>query len=174
MTRPFRDASFSASDTGGKKHYFAISCVPRFSDHDSSFMGTNGIAKDVTEVALLEKSNTQLSDAIDVLSGYFALYDEDDRLLISNARFREQNRKYGPFVEPGSRYEDLLRAQVDAGRFEDAIGNEAAWIEQRLAQRKSGKEAYELPLSDGRLVVGGRTALVRSVDRDGVARHYRA
>lgn len=148
--RPFRDLNFVATGHDDKERYFAVSGLPRFENESGNFIGATGIAKDVTELVRVERANMQLADAIEVISGYFVLYDEDDKLVISNARFREFNRKFGELAQPGSRFEDLLNAEVDDGRYVDAAENASSWVRRRIARRRQTSGPFELDMVDGR------------------------
>lgn len=148
--RPFRDVDFAARSHDGELRHFMLSGMPRFHADDGSFLGATGIAKDVTDIIMVERANTRLADAIEVLAGYFALYDEDDELVISNAKFKQLNKEFGPASAPGSRFEDLLRAEIDAGRYPEAFGNEEDWIRRRLARRQQTLGPFEMETSSGR------------------------
>lgn len=148
--RPFRDLNFVAIGHDGKERYFAVSGLPRFESESGNFIGATGIAKDVTELVRVERANMQLADAIEVISGYFSLYDEDDNLVISNARFREFNRKFGDLAQPGSGFVELLNAEVEAGRYVEAEDNPESWIRRRLARRRQTSGPFEQDLHDGR------------------------
>ncbi len=150
LKRPFRDIGFRAAAHDGDVRMFSISGLPRFDRQTGDFEGVTGIAKDITEINRIEQANARLADAIEVMSEYFALYDEADRLVISNARFRESNAAFGSAVKPGGSFEELLRLQVESGLFPDAEANPEVWIKQRLANRKRRHEAFELRLNDGR------------------------
>ncbi len=152
LKRPFRDMSFTAQGHDGKERYFAISGLPRFDNDTGDFIGSTGIAKDVTELVRVERANMQLADAIEVMSGYFALYDEDDRLVISNARFRELNRQFGDLAQPGSKFQDLLDAEIKSGRYTDADDNPESWARRRMARRRQTSGPFELDMSNGRRV----------------------
>jgi len=152
LKRPFRDMSLVAQGHDGKDRYFAVSGLPRFDNDSGDFLGSIGIAKDVTELVRVERANMQLADAIEVISGYFALYDEDDRLVISNARFRELNRQFGDLAQPGSKFEDLLNAELKSGRYVDAEENTESWMRRRMARRRQTSGPFELDMSDGRRV----------------------
>jgi PAS domain S-box-containing protein len=51
---------------------------------------------------------------------------------------------------PGTRFEDVLRANVARGRYPDAKGREEEWIALRLRRRKGFEARLEQRLSDGR------------------------
>ena len=144
LKRPFRDVSFEAEGHDGALRHFAVSGLPRFSDQEEDFVGATGIAKDVTDLVRVERANVQLADAIEVLSGYFALYDEEDKLVISNARFRQMNKNLSDVIKPGSDFEALLRAEVADGRYPEAEEDPDGWIKRRLARRDQTSGPFEV------------------------------
>jgi len=73
-----------------------------------------------------------LRDAIESLTEGFALYDEDARLVMHNARYAEMNALVEDLLVPGLDYEILLREMVRRGGYADAVGREDEWISQRL------------------------------------------
>lgn len=148
--RPFRDKSFEAEGHDGELRNFAVSGLPRFDPETGEFAGATGIAKDITELVRVEQANVRLADAIEVLSGYFALYDENDKLVISNARFRQLNRDLGDVAHPGSLFEDLLRAEVQSGRYPEAVDSSEDWIKRRLARRRTTSGPFEIEAGAGR------------------------
>ena len=171
LMRPFRDAGFEATGHDGKLRHFAVSGLPRFDQGSGAFVGATGIAKDVTELIRVERANVRLADAIEVLSGYFALYDEDDRLVISNARFREFNKEFRDAARPGGKFADLLQQEVEHGRYPEARGIEESWIRDRLARRKETGGPFELEVAGGRwlyvdeerLPDGGTVMMARNI-----------
>jgi len=117
-----------------------------------------GVRMDVTELrnerAAAERARheaelarQQLADAIEALPDGFALFDADDRLLICNARYREIYRETAPALQPGVRFEDLLRYGLAHGQYPQAAGCEAQWLAERLARHRapSGPQIQELP-----------------------------
>ena len=93
-----------------------------------------------------------LGDAFESLDEGFILFDADDRLIACNARFREI---YG-FTEeecaPGTLWVDLVRRNIAAGRYTDAIGREGEFIAERQARRDGDIGTYEIRLSNGRWI----------------------
>ena len=148
--RPFRDVSFEAQGHDGEVRHFAGSGLPRFDPLTDEFIGATGIAKDDTDLIRVERANIRLDDAIEVLSGYFALYDEHDKLVISNARFRQLNKDLGDVTRPGSLFEDLLRAEVNSGRYPEAVESGEDWIKRRLARRQRTSGPFEIEAGIGR------------------------
>ena len=117
-----------------------------------------GVRMDVTELrderAAAERARheaevarRQLADAIEALPDGFALFDADDRLSICNARYRELYRETAPALQPGARFEDLLRYGLAHGQYPQAVGRESEWLAERLARHRapSGPQIQELP-----------------------------
>lgn len=153
LKRPFREVGFSATAHDGDGRMFSISGLPRFDRETGDYVGVTGIAKDITEISRIEQANARLADAIEVMSEYFALYDENDRLVISNARYRESNISFGDAAQPGGSFEDLLRLQVESGMYPEANANPDVWIRQRMANRRRRHGSFESNLSDGRCLL---------------------
>ncbi len=82
-----------------------------------------------------------LTDAIESISEGFALYDADDRLVICNTRYREiLYPVVSGGLEPGARFEDIIRKAASVGLIEDAKGRVESWVAQRLdMHRKPGE-----------------------------------
>jgi len=117
-----------------------------------------GVRMDVTELrderAAAERARHEaeverrpMADAIEALPDGFALFDADDRLSICNARYRELYRETAPVLEPGARFEDLLRYGLAHGQYPQALGRESEWLAERVARHRapSGPQIQELP-----------------------------
>lgn len=167
----FRNVAFVCESANAQERHFSLSAVPRFDDNTGAFIGATGIARDDTDLVRVGRANVRLADAIEVLSEYFAIYDENDKLVISNARFREFNREFGGAARPGGSYADLLDGEVAAGRYPAASDDAEAWKAKRLAARDSGHSALEIELAgdiwqlveESRLPDGGTVMMARDI-----------
>ncbi len=81
----------------------------------------------------LEVSEHRLRATFDAMDAGIVLYDAQDRLVLCNQSFRELYGGLGDRLQPGRRFEDLLRDAVAAGLVPQARGREAQWVAQRLA-----------------------------------------
>ena len=93
------------------------------------------------------KARTLLADSIDSLSEGFALFDEQDKLVIYNHRFRETlgiDR-----IKAGDTFEEILRAGIAAGDIPAAIGHEEQWIARRMAQHRAPEAVIERHMKSG-------------------------
>ena len=78
----------------------------------------------------------QLQDAIESLGAGFVMYDADERLVISNRKYRELYHIAEEFLQPGVRYEDMMRRSMSADpeNFRSLVGDDGieAFIKKRL------------------------------------------
>ncbi len=105
------------------------------------------ISAEMAEREAAQGARRQLEDAIDALPDGFALYDRDDRLVLCNERYRTLYRESAPALQPGARFEDVLRYGLAHGQYPQAAGREEAWLAERLrAHREPGPPLLqELP-----------------------------
>jgi two-component system cell cycle sensor histidine kinase PleC len=101
---------------------------------------------------------------IEALDHGFVMFDADRRLVAFNERYKQLAGGTG-MVRIGSRYEDIVKANLRKGLIPDAVGREEEWYEewsQRLTTRSSDNEqiladgrmirAYDRPMKDGSVV----------------------
>ena len=84
------------------------------------------LARDATE------ARARLEMAVEALPDAFVYFDADDRMVLCNTRYRSMFPKSGRFIEQGMHFETSLRALAQSGEVPEAVGNEAAWIAERL------------------------------------------
>ena len=87
--------------------------------------------------AQAQHAREQLEDAVDALPEAFALYDSKDCLVACNTQFRTVYPLMAPMMRPGQRFEVILRQGMVAGQFPEALGNEEAWLAQRLREHQA-------------------------------------
>ncbi|MES2835654.1 MAG: ATP-binding protein [Pseudomonadota bacterium] len=92
----------------------------------------------------------RVREAIDTMPDGLAFYDADDRLVLWNARYGEVNRELGPVLRPGMMFRELLEVGLSQHLYADALGREAAWIDDRLAARRAACQSMEQEMADGR------------------------
>ncbi|WP_396593855.1 ATP-binding protein [Brevundimonas sp. R86498] len=111
-----------------------------------------GMAAIVTGLRLWGRATSldQLREAIDTMPDGLGFYDANDRLLIWNARYAEVNPEVSAALDVGVRFRDMLQLGVDQGIYEDAIGREQEWIEERLTARRRLSNSKEQKIAGGR------------------------
>ncbi len=99
------------------------------------------------QTAQLE-TEKRLNNAVESLQEGFALWDQDDRMVMCNSRFRRFFPGAADLLRPGVDYETMLRASVAAG---DTVvnGSDEAWIQGRLTSRLASSSSNEQRLSSG-------------------------
>jgi signal transduction histidine kinase/CheY-like chemotaxis protein len=90
--------------------------------------------------------------AIEAIPDGFVLYDREERLLTCNQRYRDTYPASAPAMQPGTRFEDVLRYGLAHSQHADAVGREEEWIEERLKRHRQGSGTSEQQLSDGRWI----------------------
>ncbi|WP_029058435.1 diguanylate cyclase [Stappia stellulata] len=91
-------------------------------------------------------------EAIETLPDGFVLYDEHDRLTICNEQYRETYPESAHVIRPGRSFEEIIREGVRCRQYAEAIGQEEAWIAERLAAHANPTGPVEQLLPDGRWV----------------------
>jgi PAS domain S-box-containing protein len=107
-------------------------------------------ARKTAEQQALAQSEQRLTDAIETISEGFSLYDNEDRLVLGNAKYAELfDLGAGP-PKPGTSFEAIIRGAVAHGLIQDAKGREEGWIRQRLDAHRHPREPLLERRSDGR------------------------
>jgi signal transduction histidine kinase/CheY-like chemotaxis protein len=100
----------------------------------------------------IREARARLTDAIETISEGFSLYDDEDRLVVCNSRYRDLFASHADVMVPGTPFESILRAATERGLIKDAEGNRDAWIKERVARHREGGHTHVQRRSDGRWV----------------------
>jgi len=105
------------------------------------------LALDVTERNL---NRSRLTDAIQAFPGSFRLFDRDERLVLSNdVRWSTPDIALPP-PPVGETFESMARLSAEKELDVAAIGRNAQWLAERLAQFRRGNTDVEIQWRDGR------------------------
>ena len=103
----------------------------------------------------LRASEERLRDAIENIPEGFLLTDADDRVVLYNERYRDMNEDVAHLLQPGVKFETLVRDAMSRRRIGSLEGE--LWAEERLAQYREGTAPSDELHSDGRWIrVEGR------------------
>lgn len=91
-----------------------------------------------------------LLTAIDSLEDAFVLYDSEDRLVMANNKYKEYYPLSADLLQPGMRFEDIIRIGAERGQYAEAAGRIDEWVGERMAAHRSGDQEIEQLLNDGR------------------------
>ncbi|MHA1536713.1 MAG: PAS domain S-box protein [Alphaproteobacteria bacterium] len=151
--KAFRNSIGKIRNPNGKRHYLNVSGRPIF-DGNGEFIGYRGSASDITDrieaQREAERAHTRLAEAIEAFPDGFALYDDQDRLVLFNSAYREIYPMIADQIVAGVSFEALLRRGVSRGEVIDAVGREEEWIAGRMKQHHELKGAFVQRLADGR------------------------
>ncbi|MGH6958907.1 MAG: PAS domain S-box protein, partial [Dongiaceae bacterium] len=123
----------------------------------STVMATLGLAALFSDGRRAEQrareAETLLRDAIESIGEGFAIFDAQDRLVMTNQQFRALYSRIADLVVPGIAYEQLLRAAARRGQFAGAIDQPDEWVADSLRRHLNPSGEVELQLCDGRWVL---------------------
>ena len=105
--------------------------------------GIVSLGVDITELMRMWSAVEELPDG-------FVLYDSNDRLIMCNDTYIGYYAASAPAIKPGATFEEILRYGLQHGQYSEAIGNEDAWLEERLAVHRTATQELEQQLDDGR------------------------
>jgi len=149
LTKPFRDVLFKCETKNFQILFLLISSVPVYNPETGDYIGTRGIAKDITQQRIAERDVARLIAAFEVISEVLFIHDKDDRLIFANRQFRRLNEDVSETLELGTKFIDHLKAVADKGLVPDAIGREQEWIEDRLKRHNNPEKPFELTRQNG-------------------------
>ena len=121
--------------------------------HDGEKLVVAGI-RDVTERRRIERearrANAYLMSAVDAIQDAFALFDEDDRVVLVNSSSRHilGGVASGPII--GRRFDDVLRDSLTAGLFDFSDETREALYQRWLAYHRDPSGTLEVRTGRGR------------------------
>ncbi|MBT3238651.1 MAG: PAS domain S-box protein [Rhodospirillaceae bacterium] len=151
--------------------YWVKATIVPFVNKDGRPFRYISIRTDITErteaTAKLQESKELLNVAIESISDGFSLFDENDRLVLSNRKFRNLHPAARDIIIPGVHFEDIIRAGAERGGYPEADGRVDEWVAERMALRKNTTIKYEyknnadqwVQVSEQALPNGGRVGL---------------
>ncbi|MBT3070663.1 response regulator [Rhodomicrobium sp. Az07] len=105
---------------------------------------------DVTRAVLgSSKAEGRLRAAVEAISDGFAIYDENDRLLIANEAFSKLHEGIEDALGPGASFEELLRSTLAEGLID--IGDESPqrWLDRQLAASRHAFSEMHMRFANG-------------------------
>jgi PAS domain S-box-containing protein len=172
---PFRDFAYIARTSDGQTRHLKIHGKPIF-EPDGTFKGYRGTGYDVTEQVelkeALERSQRLLFDAIETIPEGFSLYDEQDRLVVFNSKYRSMLYPGADIqLKAGMSFEAIARQAAQKGFVPEARGRIEEWVKQRLSLRRDQSDPHIQRREDDRWLLvsehrtrdGGTVALYSDI-----------
>ena len=100
-----------------------------------------------------EQAENLLADALGHIEDGFIIFDAEDRMVVCNEQLRRMYPHVADYMQPGVRFEDILRQalKIDPKAFTD--GDPEIWLQQRLETHRRSAGGLEQRLPDGRWVL---------------------
>ncbi len=153
--RPIEDLRAAYVSAEGDRFYWRINGKPYY-DRTGRFRGYRGVAEDesaeVKARQRAEAAEARLIDAIESISGGFALFDSDDRMVLCNKTYRDRAFGLGVHISEGATFEEIVRVNAMDGFITGISSAEEieAWVQARLAAHRAAEGAFEITWNDGR------------------------
>ncbi|MGH1481343.1 MAG: EAL domain-containing protein [Geminicoccales bacterium] len=133
----------------GVPRYWETSIVP-YREADSTISGAIATTRDMTEHREAKRTKERFQDAIEHLADGYALFDKDERLVACNRIYYLKQSKLMPDFALGVSFETIIKARVSSGSIADAIGQEEAWLVERLRNFRAELDVADFQESNGR------------------------
>ncbi len=116
-------------------------------------------------------ARAQLYAAVEALQDGFVIFDEDERLVLSNSHYARHLPGLSDQLRPGMTFAQLIKVMVETGVLEDAQADPEAWLQERMAQFRKADRVHEQRTTEGRvfryyekpMADGGRVGLMIDV-----------
>jgi len=123
-------------------------------EETDQYIGRFYLFEDITErrqIEALAKRNADiLSTAINALEDAFALYDDQDRLVMCNQRYRDIYPLTADVMVPGNTFEAIIRYGISHGQYAASPEQMEQWVAERLALHRQDRSQLIQKLGDGR------------------------
>jgi signal transduction histidine kinase len=113
-----------------------------------------------------QKRTAVIQGAVDALADGFILYDSDDRVVLTNRKYRELHVMNSLSGQAGIRFEEVFRQAIACGEIVVAAAHIEDVVRKRLAQHRNPSGAVErqsggrwLRISEHRTIDGGIAAI---------------
>lgn len=118
----------------------------------SAFAGAILLAIHQRERADAERGRAAalLDNAIEAMSDGFVMWDESDRLVTCNQRYRDLYALSAPFMTAGAHFEDIIRKGAELGQYPQATGEIEEFVRDVTTWHRQGRGSIERLLPDGR------------------------
>jgi signal transduction histidine kinase len=116
-----------------------------------------------------EEAQSQLLEAVEAMDDGFALFEADDRLILCNGAYSAMHPHLNSVIEPGRRFEEIMRTNVYSGMIAEAVGGEEEWIKERMRRWRDNVQS-DMVISQGdrwylhrdRRTPSGKTIAIRA------------
>lgn len=99
------------------------------------------------------QARAMLESAIESMSDGFVMFDAEDRLVISNQRYRDLYAVSAPYIVQGAHFDDIIREGARHGQYPQAGEDIEAFVAEIRAWHRGDNPPMERLLPDGRWIL---------------------
>ena len=92
----------------------------------------------------------RLRDAIEAMPDGFALFDNQDRLVLFNSAYQQIYTTSGDSIREGATFEEIVRHGASVGQYPEAVGRLDEWVGERVRAHRDPMNPFEQQTNDGR------------------------
>jgi hypothetical protein len=96
------------------------------------------------------EGDRQVVEALDGIANGFVLFDGDDRLVLTNQKFKAFYPRLADRIAPGLSFRDLIQAQLSLGHVLPAPRSADEYLQWRVALVNNQEKSHDVQLDTGR------------------------
>ena len=149
--KPWRGEVCNRTKSGGV--YWVDTFIAPFVDDDGLVDKYVSIRIDITArkaaQALAKRNADILNAAIEALEDAFVLFDDQDRLVMCNQRYRDIYPLCADVIMPGNTFEDIIRVGAQRGQYATDPQQLEQWVSERMAAHRQADSQLIQKLAHG-------------------------
>jgi len=150
--RGFRNVTFSRRRLNGEDVWMRVNGIPHF-DNSGYFKGYRCTGTDITNevIASNEIHRTQelLYNAVEVMEDGFVLFDAEDRLVLSNQKYKDMYYEVADVLKPGVTFTEITQVAAERLQVHESIDDKEAWLKVRLKRHFNPTGPFDEKLTRG-------------------------
>lgn len=134
--------------------------VSRIETAEGEAFASVALVRDLSEIYRAQEERLRaesiLNTALDTISEGFAVYDDQDRLMLCNDAYREIYSLSAPAIKVGNTFESVIRYGLEHGQYPDAGDTPEAqedWLRKRIEQHDRPGEPFVQHISPDRTML---------------------
>ncbi|HEY7383570.1 MAG TPA: EAL domain-containing protein [Beijerinckiaceae bacterium] len=113
-------------------------------------MASNSPTAPIVPSASPHEGDRQVVEALDGIANGFVLFDGDDRLVLTNQKFKAFYPRLADRIAPGLSFRDLIQAQLSLGHVLPAPRSADEYLQWRVALVNNQEKSHDVQLDTGR------------------------
>ncbi len=150
--RGFRNVTLLRRRPNGEDVWMRVNGIPHY-NKSGHFKGYRCTGTDITnEVeATNETQHAQrlLYSAIEVLEDGFVLFDAEDRLVLSNQKYRDMYHEVADVLKPGTTFTEIIQVSAERLQVIDSLDDKDEWLKERLERHQNPTTPFDMKLTRG-------------------------